>query len=69
MLKDLKMLENIKSPKDIKNMTYAELDELASEIRETIIETVSANGGHLASNLGMVEATIALHRVFNTPEE
>lgn len=69
MLKDLKMLENIKSPKDIKNMTYAELDELASEIRETIIETVSANGGHLASNLGMVEATIALHRVFNTPED
>ncbi|MBQ7822240.1 MAG: 1-deoxy-D-xylulose-5-phosphate synthase [Clostridia bacterium] len=63
------MLNEIRSPKDIKNMTYAELDALAGEIRETIISTVSKNGGHLASNLGMVEATIALHRVFNTPED
>lgn len=69
MSKDQKMLENIRSPKDIKNMTYAELDELSSEIRETIINTVSANGGHLASNLGTVEATIALHRVFNAPDD
>ncbi|MBQ4137209.1 MAG: 1-deoxy-D-xylulose-5-phosphate synthase [Clostridia bacterium] len=63
------MLKDIKSPKDIKNLSYSELDALAGEIREKIIDTVAHNGGHLASNLGMVEATIALHRVFNTPED
>lgn len=63
------MLENIKSPNDIKNMSYAELDKLALELRYTIIDTVAKNGGHLASNLGLVEATIALHRVFDTPKD
>ena len=63
------MLENIHSPKDIKNMTEAELNSLAAEIRENIIDTVSKNGGHLASNLGIVEATIALHRVFDCPKD
>lgn len=63
------MLENIKSPSDIKKLSYHELTSLAAEIRKTVIETVSKNGGHLASNLGMVEASIALHRVFDSPSD
>lgn len=63
------MLENIKSPQDIKSLTNAECCELASELRDKIINTVSENGGHLASNLGMVEATIVLHRLFDSPKD
>ena len=63
------MLENIKSPSDIKDLSYEKLDELSGEIRKTIIESVSKNGGHLASNLGMVETTIAIHRVFDSPDD
>lgn len=63
------MLEKISSPKDIKRLNEAELDALASEIREKIIETVSVTGGHLASNLGAVELTLAVHRVFDAPED
>ncbi len=63
------MIEKINSPCDIKTLSYAELDMLASEIRRVIIDTVSENGGHLASNLGMVEATIALHTVFDSPKD
>ena len=63
------MLEKIKSPEDIKELSYKELDELAGEIRKKILDTVSQNGGHLASNLGMVEATLALHKVFNMPSD
>ncbi len=63
------MLETIKSPKDIKNLNKDQDHKLAAELRETIISTVSENGGHLASNLGMVEATIALHRVFDSPTD
>ncbi len=63
------MIENIQKPSDIKHLTKTETETLAAEIRETIIDTVSANGGHLASNLGMVEATIALHRVFDSPSD
>ncbi len=63
------MLENIKSPNDIKELSFEELSELTHEIRETIIDTVSKNGGHLASNLGIVEATVALHRVFDSPKD
>lgn len=63
------MLEKIKSPKDIKSLPQSDLNQLADEIRNTIVETVSQNGGHLASNLGMVEATIALHRVFDLPSD
>lgn len=59
------MLEEIKEPSDIKNYTDEETKELAAEIRRTILQTVSKNGGHLATNLGVVEATIALHRVFD----
>lgn len=63
------MLEQINSPKDLKNKTINEKKELAEDIRKLIIETVSKNGGHLASNLGVVELTIAIHSVFNTPED
>ena len=63
------MLENINSPEDIKLLSKDELETLAAEIRGTIIRTVSDNGGHLASNLGFVEATLALHRVFDTPRD
>jgi len=63
------MLDNIKSPSDIKDLSYKELDVLSAEIRKCIIDTVSVNGGHLASNLGIVEATIALHKVFESPKD
>jgi 1-deoxy-D-xylulose-5-phosphate synthase len=62
-------LSRIKTPGDLKNLTNAELNRLAAEIREVIVSTVSRNGGHLASNLGVVELTIALHLVFHTPED
>lgn len=63
------MLENIVSPRDLKNLSYAEKATLAGEIRQKILSTVSKNGGHLASNLGAVELTIALHSVLNAPED
>jgi 1-deoxy-D-xylulose-5-phosphate synthase len=59
----------IKSPQDLKGLTMEELKALAEELRELIIEAVSKNGGHLSSNLGVVELTIALHYVFNSPED
>ncbi len=64
-----KLLSNIKSPRDIKALSYKQLDELAEEIRIKLIETVSANGGHLAPNLGVVELTLAMHKVFSSPED
>jgi 1-deoxy-D-xylulose-5-phosphate synthase len=60
-------LESIKKPSDIKNFTISGLKELARELRETIVRQVSINGGHLASNLGVIELTIAIHYVFNSP--
>ena len=62
-------LENIKSPADVKALKREELPELCEEIRRKLLETVSVNGGHLASNLCVVELTVALHRVFSTPED
>lgn len=64
-----KLLEKIKSPADVKKLDESELPLLAEEVRDTIISTVSETGGHLASNLGVVELTIALHRVFNSPDD
>lgn len=58
---------NIKSPQDIKNKNLKELEEIAKEIRLFLIESLSKTGGHLASNLGVVEATIAMHYVFESP--
>jgi 1-deoxy-D-xylulose-5-phosphate synthase len=63
------LLPRINSPQDLKKLSIEELNSLAAEIREKIVSTVSDNGGHLASNLGVVELSIALHRVFNTPED
>ncbi|HUJ90060.1 MAG TPA: 1-deoxy-D-xylulose-5-phosphate synthase [Syntrophorhabdales bacterium] len=62
------LLETINTPQDIRQLTIPELQTLADEIRQTIIETVSKTGGHLSSNLGVVELTVALHHVFETPE-
>ncbi|MEM7262809.1 MAG: 1-deoxy-D-xylulose-5-phosphate synthase [Planctomycetota bacterium] len=59
------MLERVRSPRDLENLSGAELESLAGEIRERLCEVVNLNGGHLASNLGVVELTIALHRVFD----
>lgn len=64
-MNDYKFLAQIGSPKDIKKLSAADLNTLAAEIREEIINTVSENGGHLASNLGTVEAILALHSVFD----
>ena len=62
-------LEEIKNPKDVKNLNIQEEKKLAEEIREKILQTVSKTGGHLASNLGVVELTIALNKVFNFKED
>ena len=63
------ILDNINSTEDLKNLNYKQKEKLAEEVREFIIDIVSKNGGHLASNLGVVELTIALHSVFNTPTD
>ena len=64
-----KWLDQINSPQDLKNLPLDKLDELAEEIREKIVTTVSHNGGHLASNLGTIELTLAIHRVFESPKD
>jgi len=64
-----RLLDGIDSPQDLKGLTQPELAQLASEIREEIVAVVSANGGHLASNLGVVELTLALHRIFDSPHD
>jgi 1-deoxy-D-xylulose-5-phosphate synthase len=63
------VLDKVNFPDDLKKLSYKELKILSGEIRELIIEVVSRNGGHLSSNLGAVELTIALHKVFNAPED
>lgn len=63
------MLEKINKPEDVKKLSLDEKNMLAKEIRDYILEVVSKNGGHLASNLGVVELTIALHSVYNLPED
>jgi 1-deoxy-D-xylulose-5-phosphate synthase len=63
------LLEKIDSPKDLKKLSLDELGQLAAEIREKIIKTVSRTGGHLAPNLGVVELTLALHYVFDAPKD
>ena len=64
-----KYLQNINSPQDVKSLTVTELNELAQELRDYMIEVTSKNGGHLAPSLGVVELTLALHKVFSTPKE
>jgi 1-deoxy-D-xylulose-5-phosphate synthase len=63
------LLESIHSPADLKRLNFAQMAELAGEIREFLIQTLSKTGGHLGPNLGVVELTLALHAVFNTPED
>ncbi len=63
------ILDKIDSPSDLKGLNRGELDQLAGEIRETIISVITERGGHLASNLGVVELTLALHRVFDSPTD
>lgn len=63
------ILEKINEPKDLKTLRIEEKEKLAEEIRQKILNIVSKNGGHLASNLGVVELTIALHTIFNTPTD
>lgn len=63
------MLKEIRSPEDLRSLPAEKLPELAGELRQSIMSAVAANGGHLASNCGIVELTIALHRVFNAPAE
>ena len=63
----MSLLANIRSPRDVKDLSAEELPQLAAEIRDTLIKVVSKNGGHLGPNLGVVELTIAVHRVFDSP--
>ena len=63
------LLESIHSPADLKRLNYAQMAELAEEIREFLIQTLSKTGGHLGPNLGVVELTLALHTVFDTPKD
>lgn len=63
------LLDKINSPNDIKDLSYSELECLASEIREFLIGNIAKTGGHLASNLGIVELTLALHKVFDTSSD
>ena len=62
-------LERVREPADLRDLTYPQLDELAGEIRDFIVAAVSDNAGHLGSNLGAVELTLALHRVFESPTD
>ncbi len=63
------MLDKINNPNDIKKLSFDELNQLANEMRDALIENTKKTGGHLGSNLGTVELTIAMHFVFNTPED
>ncbi len=63
------VLDKIEAPIDLKGLDYSELKQLAQEIRDTIISVITQRGGHLASNLGVVELTLALHRVFDSPTD
>jgi 1-deoxy-D-xylulose-5-phosphate synthase len=68
-MESTRVIDRVQSPCDLKKLNQAELATLAEEMREDIIQTVSRTGGHLASNLGVVELAIALHTAFNSPED
>jgi len=65
----VEILKRVKSPADLKSLTIEELHQLTGEVRDMIIESVSQTGGHLASSLGTVELTVALHKVFDSPKD
>ena len=69
MMKEYSYLSKIDSPDDVRSLREDELPALCEEIRRFLIEKVSKRGGHLASNLGVVELTVALHRVFLSPHD
>lgn len=69
MAMEIKLLKTINSPRDVKKLESSELEQLCAEARQVLIDTVSTTGGHLASNLGTVELTVALHRVFDSPQD
>src|SRR5215212_10409780 len=64
-----RLLDGVRSPSDVKALREEDLPQLAEEVREVLIQVLSQTGGHLGPNLGVVELTIALHRVFNTPRD
>ena len=64
-----KLLDKVTSPKDLKNMSMDDSNVLSEEISEYILDVVSKNGGHLASNLGIVDLTLALHTAFDCPTD
>ena len=64
-----RLLDRIDGPGDLKTLTHEELAQVAQEARDTIISVITERGGHLASNLGVVELTLALHRVFDSPAD
>ena len=65
----MSLLDKLEFPTDLKKLTDTEIEDLAEELRDYIIDVVSTNGGHLAPNLGVVELTLALHTVFSTPKD
>lgn len=65
----MNLLSKVNSPQDIKGMSIEELKQLAQEICEVLIHRVNETGGHMAPNLGFVEATLALHYVFDSPKD
>ena len=67
--KSTNLLYNLQLPEGLKELSYKELETLATEIRQLLITTIARTGGHLAPNLGVVELTLALHRVFNSPQD
>ena len=62
-------LQHIQSPQDLRALKRADLDQITNQLREYILQSVARTGGHLSSNLGTVELTVALHYVFNTPHD
>ncbi|MFD0853912.1 1-deoxy-D-xylulose-5-phosphate synthase N-terminal domain-containing protein, partial [Actinomadura adrarensis] len=65
----MSLLESIRSPQDLKRMDASQLPQLADEIREFLVDAVAKTGGHLGPNLGVIELTIAMHRVFDSPRD
>ena len=68
-MSEYKILNNVNFPADIKNLSNRELKTLSKELRQEMIEAVSQTGGHLVAGLGVVELTVALHHIFNTPND
>ena len=69
MIQDKKFLKNINFPSDLRRLSENNLQELSDEVRKEMIDAVSETGGHLGAGLGVVELTVALHYVFNTPND